>query len=285
MSSDENFSVDDVDYFDMEEVKVTHLLGDSTHHVFKVTHLSSKRALAMKVVVVDKYTNGLKEVKILRQLENMGLKLSTDGIPDLIDSGRLKKEDLKILNAYTGDNPIKVKESERIFVYLMPVYDTLPDSFFEGEYMIEERFDVYLEILILFVVLHKFRVIHGSVGDDQILFKQVDYDRIYDLHGVEYVAKFKYTPVLIDWEDAHFGDDGQFNDLADLKGLFRIEDDICLLRKLLAPIKDFTPSDATYKEIIISYIMRIAIFIVESSPIKKRNDSSIQKFKNFSPIY
>lgn len=77
----------------------------------------------------------------------------------------------------------------------MPLIDD-PDK---ASISVRDTVDIYFEIVISILFLNGNNYQHNDLNRGNILFRQVDYDRVYTVNGKKYIVKTRHQPVFIDW--------------------------------------------------------------------------------------
>lgn len=174
---------------------ITYLGEGSFGKVVKVLDKEKDKILAMKIPIED---YGFREVEYNCKILSL-TKDYTDCFAEVISWYLI--EDGIVYNYNDNSFSKNMQDNE---VTTMPIYDKSynPEDpqFSDNEISIDDiKYGFIFELFIAVTILNQKGFIHGDLQYQNILTKNVSYDRVYNINGQNYIIRNKFIPIIIDF--------------------------------------------------------------------------------------
>lgn len=186
-----NFSVDEF----QDRYIVLGSIGQGDYgEVFKVTDTILNRVLAMKITSSNNsmlINNADEEASTLELLEEKFGKY-TPCIVNVVNYGSVSNDIIEILNLDT-------KMDDDYGEEIITVFLTMPLLRFDSEILYSP--DMEFELIMTLTLLNQARWKHNDIHPGNIGYIEVDYTRVYNINGIEYIVTDSRLPIIIDWTE------------------------------------------------------------------------------------
>jgi len=179
-----------------ERYEVLGPIGNGDYsEIFKILDKSRDKVLAMKITASSssEIINASDEESSTLILLHKKVGMYTDCFPTIYDYGQIDSEIADILKLSVSDYEDEEEDEEPIVIFLTESLVNIPPNDFV--YPLEMKFELIMSLYIM----NENDFYHEDIHRWNIGYIEVDYERVYNINGKQYVVNHKYLPIILDW--------------------------------------------------------------------------------------